>query len=275
MENGEDKFRRELDLVRGPGYVLASYMRSGSIWLRSLLFDYEAQQSGKPLTQKRPDHIGRYSPFLGGVNFEHQLNLGRSAFSRQILKTHRPFDDYASITADKKVCLLFRKPEDALASAFVKRIQKGHQERSMSKSEWQAKQKEMIAEGPDQFCLGLSGAWIHHAKSYLNSNQPADQVAFLSYESLKESTEECLAQIVAFFDYDVSETAISKAVENRSFSRMKLSASSVKDSININKGQVGGSKDMLKSETVEKIAQKAGPIYDALKQRQSETLNIH
>lgn len=274
METAEDKFQRELGLVTEPGYVLASYMRSGSIWLRSLLYDYEAQKRGEALTEKRPPDIGRFSPLLGGVRFEHQLMKGRNVFSRQIIKTHRPLVDYESIAANKKICLLFRKPEDVLASAFVKRTQRGYENTQMSEAEWMAKQDEMLAEGADRFCLDRAHLWVDHAKTYLTAEQASDRLAFLSYESMKEDTRRHLKALLTFFDYDISEPTILAAIENRQFSKMKSTATSVKDSININKGTVGGAQAMLKDETLEKIALETGSVYDALKKRQSQTLGL-
>ena len=274
METAEDKFRRELGLVTGPGYVLASYMRSGSIWLRSLLYDYEAQQQGEVLTEKRPPDIGRFSPLLGGVRFEHQLTKGQNGFSRQIIKTHRPFVDYKSIAANKKVCLLFRKPEDVLASAFVKRTQKGYENTRMSEAEWMAKQDDMLAEGADKFCLDRAQLWVAHANTYLNADQHPDRLAFVSYESMKQETNRYLKAVLTFFDYDISETAIQTAIDNRQFSKMKSTATSVKDSININKGTVGGAQAMLTKETLERIAEQTGSVYDALKMRQSQSLGL-
>jgi len=274
METAEDKFQRELGLVPGPGYILASYMRSGSIWLRSLLYDYEAQRKGEKLTEERPADIGRFSPLLGGVRFEHQLTKGRNAFSRQIIKTHRPFVDYESIAGNKKICLLFRKPEDVLASAFVKRTKRGYENTTMSETEWTTKQDEMLAEGPDKFCLDRAGLWVNHAKTYLSADQDPTSRAFLSYESMKEHTEQYLKALLTFFDYDISEPAILAAIENRQFSKMKSTATSIKDSININKGAVGGARAMLTDETLERIAQQTGSVYDALKSRQSETFDL-
>lgn len=248
--------------ITGPGCILASYMRSGSIWLRTLLYDYDAGLRGQPLSPERPSDLALFSPHMRLENFSDTLARGRGQFLRQIIKTHKRFDEIEPIAGNKRIVLLFRNPADALASAWRKHTQAAFQPVAHTKEDWQREQDRMRSIGPDKYCLDRVPHWKHHVETYADALEAGSAVLMISYENLQADSAGSLMRVARFFAYEENAGAIEAAVENRAFARMKAAATGAQDAINIDQGETGSAKALLRPETLEQIARLTRPWLD-------------
>ena len=265
---------QDLSLLAGTSYLLVSYMRSGSIWLRSLLYDYDALLQGNEITPERPPQLGRYSPQLGLRNFVEKYSEGRERFNKQIIKTHWSYDRLGAAAADKKILLLFRKPADALVSGYQKRTTQNYQPKKRDPGDWSVLQKEMQEVGLDETCLSWVDTWKAHTTSFLTARLTDGALGFVAYESLKADPVAGLSAVARFFDYEHDLNKLKQAVDNRDFARMKSTAQSTYANININKGEVGGSATKLKPETLAEIEAQTNTLYADLLAAQKQTLDL-
>lgn len=172
--------------------LLASYPRSGSTWLRFLLFECV---TGASADFSSVDSYGSWKGpgvFPGG---------GR------LISTHERYCDI-----DRKVIYLARDP------------------RSIIMSEYRLRQRQGTAEGSfdafvPSFVKGKGspfGSWDKHVDFWMSS-LPARRghLHLVKYEELRTSPEERVADIVRFLGLHVDASAIVKAIENNTLDRMR------------------------------------------------------
>jgi hypothetical protein len=176
---------------------LAAYPRSGTTWLRFLLFEV--------LT-------GRESAF--GIVRDAVPSVGQQDVARAVLpdggrivQTHEPYLD-----ADRRVVYIVRDARSVLLSEY----------------RWQ-KRSRFFGGTLDDFVADFVagrcnpwGPWDSHVRYWRDSLAARrDHLLLVRYEDLRRSTEERFAAILAFLGARVGDAELRRAVENNSLEGMR------------------------------------------------------
>ena len=241
---------------------LASYPRSGSTWLRFILFEIlTGRDSGFQNIEKRlPEvHMHRGVPPI-------LPNGGR------LIKTHEKYrKDY------KKAVYLVRDIRDVFLSNYVRCVEMGLAP-FVSKGDF------------DSFLLSFlkgtalqQGAWQQHSRSWLESPLVKNgNLMVVRYEDLRRDSEQVIGQLLKFLGVTPDVRIIRKAIENNSLQQMRAKEDNAitsgeqsallechkspggEDGRFIRKGSVGGWRSKLTDFQVRLIDQYAGDMLATL-----------
>ena len=187
---------RHRGLNRNDVFV-ASYPRSGSTWLRFMLFEI--------LTQKDAefDDVNRYIPDVGGQRHAVALlpNQGR------LIKTHEPFrPDY------RRAIYIFRDGRDVALSEYGYQKAQGWIDRSFDDY------LKMFVKGNASYY----GSWQEHVRSWIESPLNArGDLMLVSYRELKQKSETTLTRIAEFLKVRVPAQVIQNAIRNNNLQNMR------------------------------------------------------
>jgi hypothetical protein len=231
--------------LRPSDVFIASYPRSGSTWLRFLLFtilsggeaDFPSVQLAIPGVREQYSAI----PYLPK--------------SGRLLQTHEFFQkEY------QKAIYLIRDVRDVLISEFFLWMRKGVFDDDLNTFYY-------------KFLYGKVnpfGFWGNHVMSWLDS--PAarnNDVLFIRFEDLRQNTESYFMEILKFLGIDSDVDAIRRAIESNSIERMrekeieaplgtfKVSHSEIRF---IRQGSSGSWADMLTPQQLIAIEEKLGDL---------------
>jgi hypothetical protein len=234
---------------------LASYPRSGSTWLRFILFETLCGENAgfRKIEDRLPEihtHRGALPVLPGG---------GR------LIKTHEQYrDDY------KKAVFLIRDVRDVFLSAFAGCTANGLVP-LVSKGD--------IDSFLESFLQGRAltmGSWHQHTRSWLDSPLARNgNLLVVRYEELRRNPEQRVAQILQFLGITPDAQAIGRAIENNSLQRMRAKEDSAKKAGEqsillgrrnspeeqmrfVRQGAVGGWREKLTDAQVRLIEQHAG-----------------
>jgi hypothetical protein len=177
--------------------LLVSYPRSGTTWLRFLLFELVTG------SEPRFGGVGEQIPYVG----RHRRTPPSLPSGGRLLFTHeRP-----TARVPRRVVYLARDPRSVLVSEY----------------RWQ--QRRRYAPGPfDRFARDFVrgatnpwGSWGDHVSSWLAD--PGDTVHRLvvRFEDLRADTAGQLAMVARFLGIDASDEAVARAVEHNTIERMR------------------------------------------------------
>jgi hypothetical protein len=176
---------------------MASYPRSGSTWLRFLLFEILAGQSGEFET------IGRAIPYVGRHRRAPELlpNGGR------LIKTHEPYRE-----AYRKAVYLVRDVRDVVVSEHSYEKMRGYYDKNLDA---------FVADFLTGRVHGL-GSWADHVNSWLGPGptQGAD-VHVIKFEDMRQNIEGTIAGVLDFLGTSVDIGVIREAIRNNSIERMR------------------------------------------------------
>jgi hypothetical protein len=233
--------RRHRDLTESDAF-LASYPRSGTTWLRFLLYEaLTGEQARFGMTRNAIPSIGKHRqarPVLSGDG--------------RLIQTHEPFCD-----GDRRVVYVVR---DA---------------RSVVSSEYRWQQRSGFFNGPFDVFLAMFlagdsnpwGSWGDHVGFWLAS-EPARRghLHVVRYEDLRRDTLEVFRAVLEFFGVSVSSDVIRDAIEHNSLASMRAKEDrahqegwrrSAKQDIRfIGSGSVGGWREALSPEQAAAIEQR-------------------
>ena len=289
-ETGRDRknaaIESHLALLTEPARILCSFPRSGSYWLRSMLYDYNtlsfeqrfsptrpfylkllAKLAGGKLSSARPTHLGYFSPQIELPSFAKYFLAGRS--EQRIVKTHLPIRAWEQYADNKKILLLFRNPADCIVSAYKKRSSMDHRQNTTGdvNAEKSIHLEKLTSLGIDEFALRQLVPWIRHTSSFLEYHQRSPgNIRFVSYERLKSNCEQCLTEILEFYGQRPQPGHVSAVIQNRDISRVKRKLSSARENINVNSGRIGDASNLLAPETLENIESRTTPLRVQLQQ---------
>lgn len=228
-----------------PGDVfVASYPRSGSTWLRFLLFE--------TLTRNEAgfDNVNRMLPDVG-------MQAGATALlARQgrLIKTHEPY-----------------RPEYRRAIYVVRDV------RDVALSEY-AYQKALgrVGDSFDDYLTELLqgtatgyGSWQDHVSGWIDSPPAArGDLLVIRYRDLRRDTQGSMEAILGFLGVAVDRKALLNAIRNNEFQRMRvkedrnpqLGKSGDESRRFVRTGAVGGWRDQLTGEQLARIEDKAGKM---------------
>jgi hypothetical protein len=241
--------------LRSQDVFLASYPRSGSTWLRFILFEIlTGKDAGfQALETRLPEvnaHRGVPPVLPGGGRF---------------IKTHEKYrKDY------RKAVFLVRDVRDVFLSIYAGSVELG--------------MTSIVSEGDfDSFLLSFlegralqMGSWQEHTRSWLESPIANDgNLAVVRYEDLRQNPEQVVGQLLEFLGVPVDARMIRNAIENNALQRMRAkedcarragersgllySRNSVsEDGRFIRRGAIGGWRSQLTDEQLKIIWQYAG-----------------
>ena len=239
---------------------LASYPRSGSTWLRFMLFEI--------LTGEDPrfKDIDKCIP---------EINMQRGAppmlpRAGRLIKTHEKYrKDY------KKAVYLVRDLRDVFVSCYAAGVQVGL--------------APLVSKGDlDSFLLSFLGgralaigSWQEHSRSWLESPLARNgNLMVVRYEHLRQNSEPVLGQILQFLGVPQEAEIIRRAIENNTLHKMRAKEDSAKragersallashqsseeDGRFVRTGAIGGWRSKLTDAQLKTIQQYAGDALSA------------
>jgi hypothetical protein len=187
---------------------LASFPRSGSTWLRFMLFEVLCGEDAgfRKIEHRLPEiHVHRgIQPILPGGG--------------RLIKTHEKYrSDY------KKAVLLVRDGRDAFLSIYNSFVALG--------------MAPIVSKGDiDSFLLSYlqgralqMGSWQDHTRSWLESPLAKNgNLMVVRYEDLRKNPEEMVGQLLQFVGITPDARAIRRAIENNTLQQMRAKEDSAK-----------------------------------------------
>jgi hypothetical protein len=239
----------------------ASYPRSGSTWLRFMLFEILCGED--PGFRRIEDRLPEIQWHRGAPPI--LPNRGR------FIKTHEQYrKDYT------KAVLLVRDVRDVFLSAWAMGQEFGVTE-LVSKGDFDSFLRVFINGKALQM-----GTWQAHTRSWLESPLARNgNLLIVKYEELRKNPEPKLSELLQFIGINPNPQVIRKAVEDNSLQRMRAKENKerqtgeksillsrnkdVKEETRfVRKGKVGGWRDQLTDEQLEIIDRYAGEMLSAL-----------
>jgi hypothetical protein len=223
---------------------VASYPRSGSTWLRFLLFEALAN------TEAGFDNVNRVIPDVGMHASAPPIlpNQGR------IIKTHEAYrPEY------KRAIYVVRDPRDVALSEYAYEDALGRVSGDFDHY-------------LTDFLRGTAtayGSWLEHSRGWMDSPLAArGGLLVVRYHDLRKDTYAQLENILNFLGVSLDRQRISDAIRNNDFQRMRvkedrspqLGKSTDDQRRFVRKGAVGGWRDQLTPEQLERIEAETGEM---------------
>ncbi|KAL2248351.1 cytosolic sulfotransferase 12-like [Sesamum indicum] len=248
--------------------ILASFPKTGTTWLKALLYSIVNPSSKHRLTVENPHSLVPFLEYFdsyGKPPYESTTVVSPDAnHCRRIFSTHMPYQllERTLDSSDCRVVYVTRNPKDTLVSTwhFVNKWEKAREE------PWP------FEVAVEKFCCGVTpyGPYDDHVMGYrkLSLKRPKN-AHFLTYEELKNDPETHVKNLAEFlgcpFEGEDVEGQVREIVKSCSFE--VLSSHEVNKSEDVlpgiplnltlnsffRNGVVGGYKDHLSDEIVEKI----------------------
>jgi hypothetical protein len=223
---------------------LGSYPRSGSTWLRFVLFESLAGQSSGFLTVDHaiPDVKLRNSalPLMPGGG--------------RLIKTHEIYhSEY------RKAVYLVRDPRDVALSEFAYQTTLGLVDCNLDEY-----LNRFLREGVNPFA-----AWRTHVESWLSAPLNQEQLLFLRFEDLRKDTFNSVVRIAEFLGLTPDEERIRKAIANNTVDRMRAKEKETPTRVSkkgrfVGKGSVGGWRGQLNPGQAQLFRKYAGEVLERM-----------
>ncbi|MFN2490074.1 MAG: sulfotransferase domain-containing protein [Actinomycetota bacterium] len=229
---------------------LASYPRSGTTWLRFLLFEaLTGETAAFGATKHAVPSIGKQDearPVLHGGG--------------RLIQTHEPFCD-----GDRKVVYVVRDARSVVVSEHAWQGRSGFYDGPLD---------DFVA----AFLAGESnpwGSWGDHVAFWRHSPPAAgEHLLVVRYEDLRADTKKVFAEVLRFFDVTLEDAVLEDAIRHNSLEAMRAKEDEAKEqgwrsSANqdirfINSGTVGGWREKLTAEQASAIEERFGDTMAAL-----------
>ena len=234
----------------GPGDALVcAYPRSGSTWLRFLM--YEALTS-EPATFPS---VNRDIPDQDG----YRRAPGLLPSGGRVLKTHDRYWPRGT-----KVVYLVRDVRDVTLSAYRYHVRNGT---------FRGDLEDFLQPFLDGR-ITYFGSWSDHVRFWaLGGRVPSQDLFVLRYESLRETTVDRLAEVLQFLDSGVDRSSVESSVRNNALERMRRKEQDAPAGVIrtvdsrlrfVGKGLVGGWKEELTETQLAQIEARAGETLSLL-----------
>ena len=225
--------------------LVCSYPRSGSTWLRFLLYEALTREPAtfQAVNRAIPDPDGyRSAPGL--------LPSGG-----RLLKSH---DRYGP--KGKRVVYLVRDVRDVVVSEYRHHVREGT---------FRGELTDFLQPFLDGR-ITYFGSWSDHVRFWaLDARVPPEDLLVLRYESLRESTVDRVADVLAFLDAVVGRSAVENAVRNNDIGRMRRKEEEAPEGVIhtvdsrmrfVGRGLVGGWEQELTEAQRDQIERRAGDV---------------
>lgn len=244
--------------------LLATYPKSGTTWLKALLFSIKNWTSvnhpdQNPLLTASPHEL---VPMLESYAANNPTNPRPS---NSLMHTHIPYNSLPESTKSSgcRIVYVFRDPKDVLVSCW----------HFVNKLKPEAIPQISLAEAFEQFSKGVSpyGPYWDHVLGYWRASiEWPERVFFLRYEDLKKEPCFHTKRLVEFLGHpfvaeEKVESLVSEVVEFCSFEKLSnlevnktgshsgFGFSVIENKIFFRQGEVGDSKNHLASEMVDHL----------------------
>jgi hypothetical protein len=240
----------------------ASFPRSGSTWLRFMLFQIlRGEEAG----------FAKIDKYIPEIDWHREVPPFLPAGGR-LIKTHEQYrKEYT------KAVFLVRDVRDVLVSCYVRAVEAGL--------------APLVSKGDfDSFLLSFvegrvvqQGSWQQHTRSWLESPlAKSGNLMVVRYEDLRRNSEQVLGQVLQFLGVTPDSRIIRKAIEDNSLQQMRAKEDkarmvgeesallgchkNVKDEDGrfVRKGSVGGWRSKLTDAQIKIIDQYAGDVLTTL-----------
>jgi len=226
--------------LRPNDFFLASYPRSGSTWLRFLLYESLAGESSgfANVNQSIPDLK------------EHKIGVPLTANRGRLIKTHEVYrPEY------RKAIYLVRDPRDVALSEYAYQTALGLVNQSLDDY-----LRVFLTRGVNPF-----SSWPQHAESWLSAPLSSDELLVLKFEDLRRDPVNGLSRIIQFLGIAPHEARILQAIANNSVERMKAKEKETpqrasKNGQFIRSGSIGGWRANLTEAQVRVFADHAAQL---------------
>src|SRR5262249_23016716 len=153
---------------------LASYPRSGSTWLRFLLYESLAGESSG---------FGNVNQSIPDVR-EHKIGLPLMPNGGRLIKTHEGYHpEY------KKTVYLVRDPRDVALSEYAYQTALGFVDQPLDNY-----LKSFLTQAINPFA-----SWSDHVQSWLNAPLSTDQLLIVKFEDLRADSVKTVSEMISFF----------------------------------------------------------------------------
>lgn len=182
--------------LRPNDIFLASYPRSGSTWLRFLLFESIAGESSG---------FGNVNQSIPDVK-EHKIGVPLMPNGGRLIKTHEVYHpEY------RKAVYLVRDPRDVALSEYAYQTALGLVDQPLDEY-----LRVFLTKGVNPF-----SSWSAHVESWLAAPLSSDNLLVVKFEDLRRDTVRGVSEIIRFFGIAPDESRIRAAIANNSVERMK------------------------------------------------------
>ncbi|KAK4484871.1 hypothetical protein RD792_007471 [Penstemon davidsonii] len=241
--------------------ILASFPKTGTTWLKSLLYSIVNRPSIHRLAMEHPHELVPFLEVQLYASSREPLTITSSSKPRRIFATHIPYQLMAKTfdSSECKVVYVTRNPKDTLISTW----------HFMNKWEKAKEEPWSLDEAAEKFCRGVvpCGPYYDHVMGYkkLSIERP-NNVFFLTFEELIYDTKSHVKKLGEFLGCpfgDNEEEQVEEIVRNCSFevlsnlevNKSEESPSWFKLPYNsfFRKGKVGDHKNYLSAETIGRI----------------------
>jgi len=210
---------------------LASYPRSGSTWLRFLLFESLAGESSgfQNVNLAIPDVK------------QHKVGLPLMPDGGRLIKTHEVYHpEY------RKAVYLVRDPRDVALSEYAYQSALGLVDQDLDEY-----LKRFLTQGVNPFA-----SWRQHVESWLSAPLRKEQLLVVRFEDLRCDTLKTVGRIAKFMGLPSDESRIRKAIDDNTVERMRAKEKETPQRASkrgrfIRSGSVGGWRANLNSAQVQ------------------------
>jgi hypothetical protein len=230
--------------LRANDVFFASYPRSGSTWLRFVLFESIAGQASG---------FGNVNESIPDVK-EHKTGLPLMPDGGRLIKTHEVYHpEY------RKAVYLVRDPRDVALSEYAYQTALGLVDQPLDEY-----LRVFLTKGVNPF-----SSWSAHVQSWLSAPLTSEQLLVVKFEDLRRDTAAGISEIIRFFGLTPNEAQIRDAVANNSVERMKAKEKenpqrASKKGQFIRSGSVGGWRGKLTEAQVEVVRTHASDLLNRL-----------
>jgi len=206
--------------------IVASFPKSGTIWLKALAFAIVNHQrfsslENHPLLTSNPHELVPFLEFVFCGDIHDQLHLLANKPDPRVLGTHTPFPSLPDSIKDSncKIIYICRNPFDNFVSAW----------NYFNKIKPESLPAVPLDEAFEMYCKGIMdyGPWWSHMLGYWNESvAKPNKVLFLKYDDLKEDTSFHVKRIADFFGCSFTEEeenngTVEGIIQLCSFKKMK------------------------------------------------------
>jgi len=223
--------------LRANDIFLASYPRSGSTWLRFLLFESIAGEASG---------FGNVNQSIPDVR-EHKIGLPLMPAGGRLIKTHEVFHpEY------RKAVYLVRDPRDVALSEYAYQTALG-----LVNQPFDEYLQVFMTKGVNPF-----SSWPEHVQSWLSAPLSSENLLVVKFEDLRRDSVRGVAEIIEFFGITPDEDRIRQAIANNSVERMKAKEKETPQRASkkgqfIRSGSVGGWRANLTEAQVQVVRDRA------------------
>jgi hypothetical protein len=230
--------------LRENDVFFASYPRSGSTWLRFVLFESIVGQSSG---------FGNVNESIPDVK-DRKTGIALMPNGGRLIKTHEPYHvEY------KKAVYLVRDPRDVALSEYAYQTALG-----LVNEPLDTYLPKFLTRGVNPFA-----SWSAHMESWLSAPLSSDQLLVVKFEDLRRDTTNGVADIIRFFGLTPNLQQIRDAVANNSVERMKAKEKEAPQRASkkgqfIRSGSVGGWRANLTEAQVAVVREHASGLLNRL-----------